>query len=297
MRLRLPGNRPSLRSRVLRHGDSLLEQLDSSGLTGTYAGAGIGTWLTGAGGYIQALATKPRLDFIDLHVEPINDNLLSTTASLIDQAAATVSGYDDFGVARKAARLGISGGQYRGRSEYLCARSLQLLGAGRPAVSACSDQARILEKAGAAVSLLERVLRCVSALHAFNAALPYTQLRDAASQAASMAMQGSVFTSTGVAWQGMVSPAVTVPTMVSAANAQAGPVAPIHRQRFRFEASGNDIERAASSFAHDPGGDHATVADLLASLYFVSPGQVNAVVPAELAPGVATFQIGAPAGR
>jgi hypothetical protein len=67
--------------------DTFLSQLDSAGFTGANVGAGVGTWLYGAQAYIGALTTKSRLNFIDLHVYPIDLTFLNDTITLVGLAA------------------------------------------------------------------------------------------------------------------------------------------------------------------------------------------------------------------
>jgi uncharacterized protein (TIGR03437 family) len=93
-----------------------------------------------------------------------------------------------------------------------------------------------------------------------------------------------------------------MPALVSAANAQAGPVAP---DSIVSLFGSNLATSTASAPAMAPptvlAGTSLTFSEgsgsvLPASLYFVSPGQVNAVVPAQLAAGPVTFQIGNSSG-
>ena len=283
--------------------DTFLTQLDDAGLTGTYAGAGIGTWLAGGSAFIKALAANPRLNFIDLHVFPIDAGLLDTTVTLIDQAAA--SGKP---VAITSAWL-----EKRRDSEYPAANI-----AADPNIFerdpfsfwAPLDQQFLTELVKLA---WWKQLALVSAywsdyFHAYlpynaaNAAMPYNQLRNDEIQAFSAALQSNQYTGTGLAWQNLVETPVVLPALVSAVSAQAGPLAP---DSIASVYGTNLATSTATAPAVPPptvlAGTSLTFSDgsgalLPASLYFVSPGQVNAVVPAQLAAGAVTFQIGDSSG-
>ncbi|MGD0870561.1 MAG: hypothetical protein ABSB88_13470 [Bryobacteraceae bacterium] len=283
--------------------DTFLTQLDDAGLTGTYVGAGIGTWLAGGSAFIKALVANPRLNFIDLHVYPINAGLLDTTVTLIDQAAA----------AGKPVAITSAWLEKRRDSEYPApniAADPNIFGRDPFSFWAPLDQQFLTELAKIA---WWKQLALVSAywsdyFHAYlpynaaYAALSYNPLRDDEIQAFSTAIQNNQYTSTGVAWQNLIATPVGMPALVSAANAQAGPVAP---DSIVSLFGSNLATSTASAPAMAPptvlAGTSLTFSEgsgsvLPASLYFVSPGQVNAVVPAQLAAGPVTFQIGNSSG-
>jgi uncharacterized protein (TIGR03437 family) len=278
--------------------DTFLNQLDGAGLSGTYVGAGIGTWLAGGGAFIKALAANPRLNFIDLHVFPINAGLLTTTATLIDQAAAS----------GKPVTITSAWLEKRRDSEYPAPNI-----AADPNIFVRDpfsfwlplDQQFLTElvklawwKQLALVSpYWSDYFHAYLPYNAANAALSYDQLRDDEIQAFSTAIQNNQYTSTGLALQSLIDIPVVMPALVSAANAQAAAVAP---DSIVSLYGTNLADSTASAPAMPPptilAGTILTFSEssgplLPASLYFVSPGQVNAVVPGQLAAGPVTFQI------
>ena len=282
--------------------DTFLTQLDEAGFTGTYVGAGIGTWLSGDAAFIKSLAANPRLNFIDLNVFPINGGLLDTTAALIDQAAAT----------GKPVTISSAWLEKRRDSEYPAANIAadpNIFGRDPFSFWAPLDQQFLSELVKLA---WWKRLALVSAywtdyFHAYlpynagNAALPYNPLRNDVIQASATAIQNNQYDSTGLAWKSLIQTPVVPPLLVSAANSQVGPVAP----NSIVSLFGSDLATSTVSASMPlPTALNGTSLMFMdatgstepASLYFVSPGQVNAVVPAQLAPGPVTFQIGSWSG-
>jgi hypothetical protein len=66
---------------------SLVEQLRAAGVGKTQVGAGIGTWQRSGDAYLKALCGV-RIDFVDLHVYPVNGALLDRLITYTDQAHA-----------------------------------------------------------------------------------------------------------------------------------------------------------------------------------------------------------------
>ena len=60
------------------------KQAKAAAVTGTRIGAGVGTWQKNAREYIAQIA--PHVDFIDLHIYPVNFNLLASAITLADYA-------------------------------------------------------------------------------------------------------------------------------------------------------------------------------------------------------------------
>jgi uncharacterized protein (TIGR03437 family) len=282
--------------------DTFLTQLDDAGLTGTYVGAGIGTWLTNGSSFIKALAANPRLNFIDLNVFPINDDLLDTTATLIDQAAAS----------GKPVTISSAWLEKRADSEYPAANIAadpNIFSRDPFSFWAPLDQQFLSELVKLAwwkhLALLSPYwsdyFHTYLPYNASNAALSYDQLRDATIQGFYTALQNNQYTGTGLALQSLIQIPVAMPALVSAATGQAGPVAP----GSIVSVYGSGLAGATASAALplptvlDGTGlsfSEGTGPSWPASLYFVSAGQVNAVVPAQLGAGTAAFQIGHASG-
>jgi chitodextrinase len=64
-----------------------LTALQTAGVSGTQLGAGVGTWLAGYQQFIQSFLTLP-VNFIDMHVLPVNDNFLPNALTITSMAAA-----------------------------------------------------------------------------------------------------------------------------------------------------------------------------------------------------------------
>lgn len=268
--------------------NTFLTQLDDAGLTGTYVGAGIGTWLSGGSAFIKALAANSRLNFIDLHVFPVDAALLDTTVTLIDQAAAS----------GKPVTITSAWLEKRRDSEYPApniAADPSIFARDPFSFWAPLDQQFLTELVKLAwwkqLALLcpywSEYFHAYLPYNTANAALGYDQLRDEEIQAFSTDIQASAYTSTGIAWQSLIQTPVVSPALVSAASPQTGPVAP------------DSIVSLFGSNQASPTGlffTQGTGAPVPAYLYFVSPGQVNAVVPAQLVPGPVSFQMGTAAG-
>ena len=135
--------------------DTFLSQLNSAGFTTTNVGAGVGTWINNAQGYIQTLAAKSRLNFIDLHVYPINLTFLNDTITLIDLAQSAgkpVTMCEAWLQKRRDTEFtGVRRSQQR---HHIRPRPLQLLGAARPAVPDGLRQARLVEAVESVLAVL-----------------------------------------------------------------------------------------------------------------------------------------------
>jgi len=66
---------------------SLVEQLRAAGVGKTQLGAGIGTWQRSGETYLKALCSTG-IDFVDLHVYPVNRDMLDKLITYTDQARA-----------------------------------------------------------------------------------------------------------------------------------------------------------------------------------------------------------------
>lgn len=278
--------------------DNFLSSLNSAGLTGTNVGAGVGTWLGGASDFIAALAAKPRLDFIDLHVGPINADLLDRTAELIDQAAAS----------GKTVTVASAWLEKRRDSEYPAPNI------GRdPVITARNDfsfwqpvdfqfltemvQLAWWKHLALLSPFWSDLFDAYLDYNASTGAMPYNSLLSMLNQAASAAMQNHQNTSTGEAWQSLVQIPVAMPELVSAASGQPGPVTPdsivtVYGSQLADStvAATLPLETELAGVTLTFNDSAGNVAD--APLYFVSPTQVNALVPDGLADGEAGFQIG-----
>ena len=65
----------------------IMTSLQQAGITGVKFGAGVGTWLSQYQQYIQSYVTFP-VDFIDMHVLPVNYGFLSNALTVANIAAA-----------------------------------------------------------------------------------------------------------------------------------------------------------------------------------------------------------------
>jgi chitodextrinase len=65
----------------------ILSSVRQSGVTGMKVGAGVGSWLYGFQDFIQSFVTLP-VDFIDMHVYPVNLNFLPNALAIASTAAA-----------------------------------------------------------------------------------------------------------------------------------------------------------------------------------------------------------------
>jgi uncharacterized protein (TIGR03437 family) len=130
---------------------------------------------------------------------------------------------------------------------------------------------------------------------AYDSIAPGQILQDA-SAVASTAIQNGQYTSTGLAYQSLITA-----TAVSAASFAPGPVAPDSMVSIFGVALAPSTVTGPIPLLAALAGTAVTFTDsagasLPAPLYFVSPGQVNAVVPAGLKPGPATFQVSGATG-
>lgn len=277
--------------------DTFLSQLNSAGFTSTNVGAGVGTWLYGAQAYIGALAAKSRLNFIDLHVYPINLTFLTDTVTLIDLAQS----------AGKPVTMCEAWLEKRRDTEY-------------SSVGVTTDNFILARDPFSFWAPLDRQFLTVFAKLAwwkqlkvfspfwsgyFHAYLAYASAYDSMQPAQilqnalvveSDAIQNGQYTSTGLAYQGLISA-----TAVSAASFAPGPVAPDSMVSIFGIALASSTVTGPIPLQTTLAGITVTFTDsagfsLPAPLYFVSPGQVNAVVPAGLKTGPATFQVAGATG-
>jgi len=276
--------------------DTFLSQLNSAGFTGTNVGAGVGTWINGAQGYIGALAAKSRLNFIDLHVYPINRSFLSDTITLIDLAQS----------AGKPVTMCEAWLEKESDSEFtnVGVTTNNFIFARDPFSFWAPLDQQFLTTFTKLVWWKQ--LKVFSPFWSgyFHAYLNYNSVYDSyapdqilqnASLVESTAIQNGQYTSTGLAYQSLVSA-----TAVSAASFAPGPIAPDSMVSIFGVALAPSTVTGPIPLLTALAGTTVTFTDSAgvsspAPLYFVSPGQVNAVVPAGLKPGPATFQVtGAP---
>ena len=277
--------------------DTFLAQLNSAGFTGTNVGAGVGTWINNAQGYINTLAAKSRLNFIDLHVYPIDRTFLTDTITLINLAQSagkpvTIceawlqkrrdTEFTGVGVATDAA---ISA---RDPFSFWAPLDQQFLTAF--AKLAWWKQLKVFSPFGSGY-----FHAYLSYNSAYDSIVP-DQILNQAWVAAATAIQNGQYTSTGLAYQSLISA-----TAVSAASFAHGPLAPDSMVSIFGVALAPSTVTGPIPLLTNLAGTTVTFTDsagasLPAPLYFVSPGQVNAVVPAGLKPGPATFQVAGATG-
>ena len=65
----------------------ILASVQQAGVPKTKLGAGVGTWLNGYLGFIQGFVALP-VDFIDMHIYPVNDSFLPNALQIASTAAA-----------------------------------------------------------------------------------------------------------------------------------------------------------------------------------------------------------------
>jgi uncharacterized protein (TIGR03437 family) len=281
--------------------DTFLSQLNSAGFTGTNVGAGVGTWINNAPGYINTLAAKSRLNFIDLHVYPINLTFLNDTIALIDLAQKPPG---------KPVTMSEAWLEKRRDTEYssVGVASNDFIFARDP----FSFWAPLDQQFLTAFAKLARwkQLKVFSPFWSgyFHAYLNYNSAYDSiapdqilhdASVVESTAIQQ--YTSTGLAYQSLVTNPASSPAAVSAASFAPGPVAPDSMVSIFGVALAPSTVTGPIPLLNALAGTTVTFTDSAgassrAPLYFVSPGQVNAVVPAGLKPGPATFQVSGATG-
>ena len=278
--------------------DTFLSQHNSPEFTGTNVGAGVGTWLYGAQAYIGALTTKSRLNFIDLHVYPINLTFLNDTIALIDLAQKPPG---------KPVTMSEAWLEKRRDTEYssVGVASNDFIFARDPfSFWAPLDQQFLTAFAKLA---WWKQLKVFSPFWSgyFHAYLNYASAYDSiapdqilqdASAVESTAIVNGQYTSTGLAYQGLVSA-----TAVSAASFAPSPVAPDSMVSIFGVALAPTTVTGPIPLQTSLAGTTVTFTDSAgasspAPLYFVSPGQVNAVVPAGLKAGPATFQVSGATG-
>ena len=277
--------------------DAFLSKLNQAGYTGTYAGAGVGSWLAGASDYLAALAAKPRLNFLTVEMRAINGSLLEAGAALLDQAAASgkpvalLSGWLE---KRDDAEFPASD---IGRDPDIEARSPFRFWA-------ALDQQFLREmvelgwwKHAAAVSVFHSdYFRAYLTYSRAYDDMSYGQIMARLNASASAARQADSITSTGAAWQALTAPSDAKPALISAAAWRAGAVAPGSIVSIYGSNLASTTATASMPLPTTLSGVSLTFFDdegdaLPAALYFVSPGQVNAIVPADLPAGEATFAI------
>ncbi len=199
--------------------DIFLSQLNSAGFTTTNVGAGVGTWIDNAQGYIQALAAKSRLSFIDLHVYPVDRTFLTDTITLIDLAQS----------AGKPVTMCEAWLEKRREAEFtgVAVTTNDSISARDPfSFWAPLDQQFLTAFAKLAWWKQLKVFSPFwsgyfhAYLSAYDSIAPDQILADASAVASTAIMNGQ-YTSTGLAYQSVVSA-----TAVSAASFVPGPVAP-----------------------------------------------------------------------
>lgn len=279
---------------------SMISQINSAGVHGSVKiGAGVGTWLQNAPDFVNGLLTTP-IDYLDLHVYPVNRTFFANAATLAD--------------------MFLSAGRPVAMSEaWLLKESDSELATGDVA----SDPKIYARDAFSFWAPLDQkfLTACVDLANwkqfvyfsafwsrYFWAYLDYNQYQadssdqvtNAAEQAALTAITSpAAFTSTYTAYQSLVSPTSgTGLTTVSAASFGTGSQAPdsIISLFGTGLASGTMVAQNLLSLPTALGGTSVTIQDSANNtsnmgLYFVSTGQINAVIPPSLPSGPATITV------
>ena len=277
--------------------DNFLSQLNSAGFTTTNVGAGVGTWIDNAPGYIQALSAKSRLNFIDLHVYPIDRTFLTDTITLIDLVQS----------AGKPVTMCEAWLEKRSEAEFtgVAVTTNDFIFARDPFSFWAPLDQQFLTVFTKLVWWKQMKVFSPYWSGYFHAYLNYRstydsiapdQILQSASLADTTAIVNGQYTSTGLAYQSLVTA-----TAVSAASFAPGPVAPDSMVSIFGVALAPSTVTGPIPLQTALAGTTVTFTDSAgassaAPLYFVSPGQVNAVVPAGLKPGPATFQVSGATG-
>ena len=260
------------------------------GSSGVKIGAGIGTWLTSDGQqFLQSILTSTNLDYIDLHVYPINTpagsslSIPQNTINLVAQAE--------------------SAGKPVAFSE---AWLLKTSDANYTQANASSDPATFSYDSYSFFAPLDQAflqamwklanskqLLFVSPFWSryFWSYLDYNTVANlsaaavtaAAEQAAAVALQNGQVTSTGQFYKSLL--ATPLASLLSAASLNIGPVAPASIVSLFGSCLAGTTGAAAVSIT-----DSSGAVQPLTTVY-TSATQINAILPANLANGVATVSI------
>ncbi len=269
-------------------------------------GAGIGTWETVTGSQILA-ALIPVVDYIDLHIYPINTppnssvDIPTYTIDLINQAEQAGKRV----AVSEAWLLKVSDAQYSGTG---VASSVNNFSLDSYSFWAPLDQQFLTDFYDLAnwkdlIYFSGFWSRYYWSYVDYNSAssLPAPALINDSIQVAAAALQGGQTTSTGSYVKGLVqnSPALTV---VNSASYGLTAVAP----NSIFSVFGVNLATGTAAtggtLGTSLGGTSITVVDskgqsVPAKMFFVSPTQVNALLPSGVAPGVATATVTPGAGQ
>jgi uncharacterized protein (TIGR03437 family) len=276
---------------------TMLSMIDAAGARGsTKVGAGVGTWLTNGSNFVTSLVTTS-IDYLDIHIYPVNRDFLQNALIFADAA-------------RQAGKpTAMSEAWLLKESDAELATSNV---ASDPTIysrDAFSFWAPLDQKfLGAMVDLSHwKGFLYSSAFWSryFWAYLDYSQyasqtsddVTTAASRAAAAAIpQATGFTGTYTAYQGLIAPLSTVSGASYSIGAQApdsivslfgpglssavAPVAATDLLDLPTVLDGTTVSLTDSNDTTTPMG-----------LYFVSSGQINAVIPRGLAAGAATLKV------
>lgn len=280
---------------------SMISQINSAGAHGsTKIGAGVGTWLTNAPDFVNGLLST-QIDYLDLHIYPVNKSFFSNAATLADifiQAGRPVAISEAWLLKESDSELA-TGNVASDPTVYSRDAFSFWAPLDQKFLTACVDLANWKQ------------LLYFSAFWSryFWAYLDYNQYQsatsdqvtNAAAQAAVAAITSpSAFTSTYTAYQSLVSSGTSTSplTTVSAASFSTGSQAPdsIISLFGTGLAGGTVVAQDLLNLPTSLSGTSVTIKDSnnntsTMGLYFVSTGQINAVIPPGLPSGPATISV------
>lgn len=279
--------------------------LNAQNLQSVRTAAGVGTWLANGADFLRAINTAaPGLWYFDLHIYPINLTFLDNTTSLLDLTV-------ELG---KPAMI-LEAWLLKERDAELTTTKV----ASDPAIFArdtYSFWAPLDQQFLSAMVKLAhwKQLKAFSAFWSryFFAYLDYNQVKGfaptdiitQAEQAAASAIPSGQSTPTAAAYQALIASGAFSPaSTVSDASYTTGFVAPESVVAIFGTNLAPDLLSTPSATAPPTTLDGVSVlatdvagGQSLASLYFVSPQQINAVLPAGMANGIGTLLITGPKG-
>jgi uncharacterized protein (TIGR03437 family) len=263
-------------------------------------GAGVGTWDNNGIAYIDALAGTG-LDFIDLHIYPVNGNALQNAITFAEQAR------------RRGKQIGI------GEAWLLKQRDAEFAVinvANNPVIFARDAfsfweplDSRFLAALARFAYWQQAVIVSPFWTRYFHAYLNYADTVGLTPDeivvrqlgVAVAAMLNSSYSGSGHQYNRFIAPAGSRPVTLSAAGLEEGrPVAPESLiSLFGLNLANTTVAASTPSLPDTLGGTEVRITDStgatrVAPLIYVSPGQVNALVPSNVAPGPATVVVRSP---
>jgi uncharacterized protein (TIGR03437 family) len=279
-----------------REVSAFIQQVKVAGVSGVQLGAGVGTWSLNAQSYVNVLL-ETGIDYLDFHVYPINFGFLDATSSLVasaEEGGKTVAISETWLLKERDSEFA-----------YINAASdPEILARDAFSFWAPLDQAFLASMVKFANWKQLKFVSAFGTLYFWSyidyarfGSLPATDILNLSAYASATALVTSQVSSTGEAFRKGITRPTDGLSLVSAASFAGGPASPDEI----ISIFGRNLANGTAAASSVPlpttlVGTTVMIKDSSSrtqnlGLVFVSPGQINAIMPSDLAGGLATLSV------